>query len=76
MTAVAHIRRSSDRHGSSLSFEARRKAVLNLAKRHGDPEPELVVERGRSEAEARDGNFGPGRGGKRREWKELRDHFG
>ena len=76
MTAVAYIRRSSDRHGSSLSFEVQRKAVLNLAKRHGDPEPGLIVERGRSWAEARDGNFGTGRGGKRRAWKELRDRNG
>ena len=62
MPAVAYLRRSSDRNGGAESYEAQRAAVLELAKRDGDPEPELVVEWGRSGADA----GSTGRGGRRR----------
>ena len=52
MTGVAYLRRSSDRNGGAESYEAQKAAVLDLAKRNGEPEPELIVEWGRSGADA------------------------
>ncbi len=71
MTAVAYLRRSSDRNGGAESYEAQKAAVLDLAKRHGEPEPELVVEWGRSGADA----GSTARGGKRRAWPKLRQRI-
>lgn len=71
MPAVAYLRRSSDRNGGAESFEAQKAAVLDLAKRSGDDEPELVVEWGRSGADA----DSTGRGGRRRAWPKLRQRI-
>ncbi len=71
MTAVAYLRRSSHRNVGAESYEAQKAAVLELAKRHGDEEPELIVEWGRSGADA----DSTGRGGKRRAWPKLRQRI-
>ena len=71
MTGVAYLRRSSDRNGGAESYEAQKAAVLDLAKRNGEPEPELIVEWGRSGADA----GSTGRGGKRRAWPKLRQRI-
>ena len=71
MAIVAYLRRSSDRNGGAESYEAQKAAVLDLAKRNGDPEPELIVEWGRSGADA----GSTGRGGKRRVWPKLRQRI-
>lgn len=71
MTAVAYLRRSSDRNGGSESYEAQKAAVLELATRNGDPEPELIVEWGRSGADA----GSTGRGGRHKAWPQLRQRI-
>ena len=68
VSAIAYLRRSSDRNGGAESYEAQKAAVLELAKRDGDPEPELIVEWGRSGADA----DSTGRGGRRKAWPQLR----
>src|SRR5437588_8510157 len=76
--AVAYVRRSnaSNGHGDGrVSFDAQRSAVLDLAARRGDPEPELVVEWGLSGADAATAFGGTRRGGRRRAYRELRDRI-
>src|SRR5437016_4298130 len=73
--SVAYVRRSnaSNGHGNGrISFDTQRAAVLELAARRGDPEPELVVEWGLSGADAATAFGGSGRGGRRRAYRELR----
>ena len=72
---VAYVRRSNagTANGNGrVSFDAQRSAVLELAARRGDPEPELVVEWGLSGADAASSCGGTGRGGRRRAYRELR----
>lgn len=76
---VAYLRRSNAGNGNGknsgrVSFDAQRAAVLELAARRGDPEPELVVEWGVSGADASGAGKmgGTGRGGRRRVYHELR----
>lgn len=72
---VAYLRRSnaSAANGNGrVSFETQRTAVLEMAARRGDPEPELVVEWGVSGAAAVGTFGGTGRGGKRRAFGDLR----
>src|SRR5262245_55125494 len=75
---VAYLRRSSsskDGAGGRVSYDVQRAAVLDLARRHGDPEPELVTEWGLSGA-AQAGVFGgTGRGGRRRAFGDLRERI-
>lgn len=71
----AYLRRSHAGPAATngqMSFDAQRSAVLELAGRRGDPEPELIIEWGVSGA-ARASSFGgTGRGGKRKAYHELR----
>lgn len=71
----AYLRRShagSAATNGAMSFDAQRTAVLDMATRRGDTEPELIVEWGVSGA-ARSSTFGgTGRGGKRKAYHELR----
>ena len=72
---VAYLRRSnaSAHNGNGrVSFDVQRAEVLSMAARHGDGEPEMIVEWGVSGA-AKSGAFGgTGRGGRRRSYHELR----
>lgn len=74
---VAYLRRSNagGHNGNGrISFDVQRAAVLDLAARRGDPEPELIVEWGVSGAAAAGPGVmgGTGRGGKRHAYHELR----
>lgn len=74
---VAYLRRShaGPTNGGRVSFDVQRAAVLEMAARRGDPEPELVVEWGLSGA-AKAGTFGgTGRGGKRRAYHDLKERI-
>jgi DNA invertase Pin-like site-specific DNA recombinase len=75
---VAYLRRSNagGHNGNGrVSFDVQREAVLALAARHGDPEPELIVEWGVSGAAAAGTFGGTGRGGKRKAYHELRQRI-
>lgn len=72
---VAYLRRSAPgavATNGRLSYDAQRAAVLELAARRGDPEPELVVEWGLSGAAPSSTFGGTGRGGRRKAIQELR----
>src|SRR4051812_42214744 len=72
---VAYLRRSSaanNHNGGRVSFDVQQQAVLDLAARRGDREPEIIVEWGASGAD-RGGAFGgTQRGGRRRAYHVLR----
>jgi DNA invertase Pin-like site-specific DNA recombinase len=71
----AYLRRSAPgavATNGRLSYDAQRAAVLDLAARRGDPEPELVVEWGVSGAAAASAFGGTARGGRRKAIQELR----
>lgn len=71
---VAYLRRSSSSTANGngrISFDVQRKAVLDLAARRGDVEPELIVEWGVSGAARAGSEGGTRRGGRRRAWHEL-----
>lgn len=71
---VAYLRRSnsSTANGNGrISFDVQRAAVLEMAARRGDAEPQLIVEWGVSGAARRGTGGGTGRGGRRRAWHEL-----
>ena len=71
----AYLRRSNagGHNGSGrVSYDVQRQAVLDLAARHGDPEPELIVEWGVSGADKGGAFGGTGRGGRRRAYHDLR----
>jgi DNA invertase Pin-like site-specific DNA recombinase len=55
-----------------VSFDVQRSEVLTLATRHGDPEPELIVEWGVSGAAKMSAFGGTGRGGRRHAYHQLR----
>lgn len=73
---VAYLRRSHATNGHDgngrISFDVQRAAVLEVAARRGDPEPELIVEWGVSGAAAAGAFGGTGRGGRRRAIHDLR----
>lgn len=72
---VAYLRRSSATTANGagrVSFDVQRAAVLDLATRSGDPEPELIVEWGASGAAAESAFGGSSRGGKRHAYHVLR----
>lgn len=73
----AYLRRSNaggkGTGNGRVSFDVQRGAVLEMASRRGDPDPELVVEWGVSGASAAGTFGGTGRGGRRRAWHDLRD---
>ena len=72
----AYLRRSNAGNGKNnngrVTFDSQRTAVLELAARRGDPEPELIVEWGVSGADKASGFGGTGRGGRRRAYLELK----
>jgi DNA invertase Pin-like site-specific DNA recombinase len=73
----AYLRRSNagagKAHGNgAVSFDMQRAAVLEMAAKRGDPEPELIVEWGVSGADRATGFGGTGRGGRRKAYHELR----
>ena len=75
---VAYLRRSSATTANGagrVSFDMQRAAVLDLARRHGDPEPELIVEWGASGAAAETAFGGTSRGGKRHAYHDLRQQI-
>jgi DNA invertase Pin-like site-specific DNA recombinase len=72
---VAYLRRSSATTANGagrVSFDVQRAAVLDLARRHGDPEPDLIVEWGASGAAAETAFGGTSRGGKRHAYHDLK----
>lgn len=77
-TPIAYLRRSSastKENAGRVSYAVQESAVLELAGRNGDVEPEMIVEWGKSGA-ARSGAFGgTGRGGKRRAYAVLRERI-
>jgi DNA invertase Pin-like site-specific DNA recombinase len=71
----AYLRRSHagpSNHNGRVSFDAQRAAVIELAARRGDAEPELIVDWGLSGAAASGTFGGTGRGGRRRAYLDLR----
>jgi DNA invertase Pin-like site-specific DNA recombinase len=77
-TPVAYLRRSSassSGRAGQISFDVQSRAVGELAARHGDAEPELLVEWGVSGAARASAFGGTGRGGRRRTFAELRERI-
>ena len=71
----AYLRRSnaSGHNGNGrVSFDTQRAAVLELAARRGEAEPQLCIEWGASGAARASAFGGTGRGGRRRAYHELR----
>jgi DNA invertase Pin-like site-specific DNA recombinase len=83
MRPIAYLRRShvaSKKKGKPdqsgrVSFEMQQRQVFDLAARNGDPEPELIVEWGKSGAAAVGDFGGTGRGGKRKVYHDLRERI-
>lgn len=72
---VAYLRRSNaggSNGNGRVSFDMQRAAVLEMAARRGDPDPELIVEWGLSGAASASAFGGTGRGGHRKAYRELR----
>ncbi|MBA2717904.1 MAG: recombinase family protein [Chloroflexi bacterium] len=74
---IAYLRRShaGGNGNGRVSFEVQHAAVLDVARRHGDAQPEVIVEWGVSGADATGAFGGTGRGGKRRAYYDLRDRI-
>ena len=75
---VAYLRRSSSstNHGAGrISYAVQEASVLDMAQRHGDPQPELIVEWGVSGASATGSMGGTGRGGRRTAYHQLRQRI-
>lgn len=73
---LAYLRRSSANTANGagrVSYAVQEAAVLELAQRHADTEPEKIVEWGKSGAAAVGAFGGTGRGGKRRAYALLRE---
>lgn len=74
---IAYLRRShaGGNGNGRVSFEVQHAAVLDVARRHGDTDLEVIVEWGVSGADATGAFGGTGRGGKRRAYYDLRDRI-
>lgn len=77
-TPVAYLRRSSANTSNGagrISYAVQESSVLELARRHGEPEPEILTEWGRSGAAVMGAFGGTNRGGKRRAYLLLRERI-
>jgi len=77
-TPVAYLRRSSANTSNGagrISYAVQEASVLELARRHGDTEPEILTEWGRSGADRARKYSGTGRGGKRGAYLALRERI-